>query len=102
MQPGEDQGLAIFATHGLADASSTVFASATAGPGLEANPLMADLLQQGWGFAAGSMLLVSGLVAVTYPSVARLEVVPNWFGLALAVVGLLVAIANVAVGVSHV
>lgn len=102
MLPEEEQGLALFATHGLADASSTIFAATAAGAGLEANPIMASLLQAGWGFAVGTMLLVTGLVAVAYPSIARLDAIPTWFGPALAVVGLLVAIINVAVGVTHV
>ncbi len=102
MQPGEEQGLALFATHGLADASSTLFATAAVGTELEANPVMAALLQQGWGFAAGTMLLVTGLVAVAYPTVARLEAIPHWFGPTLAVIGVLVASINLAVGVSHV
>jgi len=102
MQPEEQHGLAIFATHGLADTTTTLFATAAAGAGLEANPIIAQLLQQGWGFAAGTMLLVAGLVAVAYPSVARYAEFPGWFGPALAAVGLLVAITNVAVGVAYV
>ena len=100
MTPEEEQGLALFATHGLADGSSTIFATAAVGAGVEANPLMAHLLQQGWGFAAGAMLLVTGAIAVTYPSIAQYADLPRWFGIGLAIVGLLVAIINVVVGVT--
>lgn len=102
MQPEEEQGLALFASHGVADSASTIFATATVGVGSEANPLMRELLSAGWGYAAGTMLLVTGLVAVVYPSIASLDAVPSWFGWALAAVGLLIAIINLVVGVAHV
>ncbi|MFW5968838.1 MAG: DUF5658 family protein [Persicimonas sp.] len=100
MSPEEQQGLAIFATHGVADSASTIYGAATVGIGAEANPIMATLLQQGWGFAAGTMLLVTGLVAVVYPSLARAGDIPHWFGYGLAAVGLVIAVINVVVGVT--
>jgi len=97
---GEFQGLAIFSTHGVADSASTLFATHALDASAEANPFIAQLLQQGWGWAAGTMLLVAGLVAIVYPSIADLDTIPKWFGTTLAAIGLLIAIVNVIVGVT--
>jgi len=96
----EQQGLALFTTHGIADSASTLYATSALGVAGEANPIVAHLLQQGWGWAAGTMLLVTGLVAAVYPSIAELDAIPHWFGPALAVTGLLIATMNVLVGVT--
>jgi len=96
----EQQGLALFATHGLADTTTTLYATSALGVAGEANPLIAHLLQQGWGWAAGTMLLITGLVAIVYPSIAKLDAIPHWFGPLTATIGLVVAIINVLVGVT--
>lgn len=93
----ERAGLGILATHGFADATTTAAAAAVVGPHAEGNPLIAALLAEGIGFAVGTMLLVVGLVAVAYPWVAAWAGLPRWFATALIVVGVLVALGNIAV-----
>lgn len=93
---GERQGLAIYATHGLADTASTLLATAAFGASAEHNPIMARLLAEGWGFAIGVKLAAVGLVAIAYPHLADLENFPGWVGWPLAAAGLLVALLNVA------
>jgi len=96
----EQQGLALFATHGLADSASTIYATSVIGVAGEANPIVAQLLEQGWGWAAGTMLLITGLIAVVYPSIAKLDGIPQWFGSVVVGIGLVVAITNIVVGVT--
>ena len=91
---GERQGLALFATHGLGDGASTLLATAAFGAAGEANPIMASLLADGWGFAIGVKLALVGAVAIAYPRLSRLEGVPGWVGWPLAVFGAIVALLN--------
>ncbi len=93
----EQQGLALFATHGVADAATTVLAAATLGPGAEGNPLVRAALEEGFGFAAGIMLAVVGGVAIAYPAVAEICDFPDWFGWVLVAVGVLVSLGNLGV-----
>jgi len=93
----EKQGLALFATHGIGDATTTVLAAATFGPATEANPFIRTALEQGYGFAAGIMLAVVGAVAVMYPTLAEIGDFPEWFGWALVALGGLVTAGNVGV-----
>lgn len=93
----ERGGLGIFASHGVADAGTTALAATVVGRGAEANPLLQPLLAEGIGFAAGVMLLVVGLIAVSYPRLATWADFPAWFAPLLTLVGALVAIGNVAV-----
>ena len=93
----EQQGIALFLSHGVADAATTVLAAADLGPVVEANPLIRVALEQGFGFAAGVMLLVVGGIAIAYPTVAELAEFPDWFGWALAAVGVLVSLGNLGV-----
>ena len=90
----EQQGIALFLSHGVADAGTTVLASAALGPGAEGNPIMRAALEHGFGFAAGIMLAVVGAIAVTYPTLARVGGFPDWFGWGLVVVGLVVSLGN--------
>jgi len=94
------QGAAIFATHGVADAATTVYATNQLGAGVEANPIMAQLLHIDPALAAITMLAITAAVAIAYPRVAQINGVHRHFGTAVAAVGALVAIINVIVGVT--
>lgn len=96
----ELEAAALFGSHGLADASTTAVAALAIGSVGEFNPLMRTLLEAGVGWAVGSMLLVAGLVAVAWPSLADRADIPNWFPIALSVVGLVIAVGNL-VAVVH-
>ncbi|NHX37842.1 MULTISPECIES: DUF5658 family protein [Halolamina] len=97
----QEQGLALFATHGAADAASTIYATQAVGAQTEANPIMAQLLHVDPTLAAITMLAVVGAVSISYPRFARAcEFPTRWFGVGLAIAGLLVAIINVVVGVT--
>jgi len=97
----QEQGLALFATHGVADAASTLFATQAVGAGVEANPIMAQLLHIDPALATITMLAVVGAISIGYPRFARAcEFPTRWFGTGLAVAGLFVAIINVIVGVT--
>jgi len=93
----EQQGIALFLSHGVGDAATTVLAAADLGPGVEANPFMRAALEQGYGFAAGVMLLVVGGIALVYPTVSEIAGIPDWFGWALVAVGVLVSLGNIGV-----
>ena len=93
----EREGLALLSTHGVADTASTLLAASVVGHGAEGNPLVATLLADGYGFAAGVMLAVVGAVAVAYPTVAEWADLPAWFAWLLAVIGALVAATNLLV-----
>ena len=90
----EKQGLAIWASHGVADAGSTLIAAAALGAGAEKNPLMSALLAEGYGFAAGVMLAVVGAISVSYPTLAKRAEIPTWFGWGISAVGFLLALLN--------
>lgn len=93
----EQQGLALFLTHGVADAATTVLAASAVGSGVEGNPIMRAALEQGYVVAAGLMLAVVGAVALTYPTLVEIGEIPDWFGWALVAVGVIVAIGNLGV-----
>jgi len=93
----EQQGIALFLSHGVGDAATTVLAAADLGPSVEANPFMRAALEQGYGFAAGVMLLVVGGIALVYPTVSEIAGIPDWFGWALVAVGVLVSLGNIGV-----
>ena len=103
-QQEHQHGLAIFATHGLADATTTLLATTTITSGAgEGNPIMAELLHTDAALATAVMLGVVAAVSILYPTLARIGEFPSWVGPTLATVGLLVAINNIAVvGVTHV
>lgn len=90
----EKQGLALFATHGVADAATTVVAAHVLTISHEGNPLLVPLLAQGYGFAAAAMLLVVGAISLTYPTLAKAAEFPPWFGYGLSAVGLALAALN--------
>jgi len=93
----EQQGLALFATHGVGDAATTVLAAANLGADAEANPLIRAALEHGFGFATGTMLLVVGGVALAYPTVAEIAEIPDWYGWAMVAVGVVVSLGNLGV-----
>lgn len=93
----ETEAAGIFATHGLLDAATTTIAALHLSHSSEANPIIRVLLQEGVGFAVGSMLLVVGLLAAAWPRIASRYRFPRWFAPTLCAVGLIVAVGNLVV-----
>ena len=93
----ETEAAGIFVTHGLLDAGTTALAALHLSHGSEGNPAMRALLQEGVGFAVGSMLLVVGLLAAAWPRIASRYRFPRWFAPILCGIGLIVAIGNLVV-----
>lgn len=96
MSERELEAVAIFGTHGVADALTTALAASVLGVGSEANPLMRSLLQAGFGWAVGSMLMAVGVVAIAWPTAADAVGAPRWVAAVLVGVGLVVALGNLA------
>lgn len=96
----ELEAAAIFGSHGIADGVTTAWAAVVVGAAGEPNPLMAGLLEAGLGWAIGTMLLVVGLVAAAWPTLAERADLARWFPIALIAVGLLVALGNLVVVVA--
>lgn len=91
----EIEAAAIFLTHGVLDAATTAFAAVYVSTESEGNPLIRVLLQEGVGFAVGSMLLVVGLLAAAWPTLAERYDFPRWLAPLLVAVGFVVAAGNV-------
>lgn len=93
----EIEGVAIFATHGLADGVTTALATLVGGAHVEANPLLRVLLEQGVGFAVGAMVLVVGVGALVYPTAATIAdpYLPDAVPWLIIAIGGLVALLNV-------
>lgn len=92
----ELEAVAIFGSHGIADGATTALAALVIGTAAEANPLVRSLLEVGVGLAVGSMLLLAGLAALAWPTAAEAVGAPRWVAPAIAAVGLVVAIGNLA------
>lgn len=89
------EAAAIFSSHGLADAASTVLAVMFLGVGVEANPVMAVLLEMHVFGAAGIMLSVVAVSAAGYVAVAEALDLSSWYALTVSAVGVLIAALNV-------
>ncbi|MDV7351280.1 hypothetical protein R3751_16060 [Halorubrum distributum] len=88
---------AIFTSHGVLDASTTILAARAVGPSAEANPIVRELLAMGELPAAIAMLAVVGLCCGAWPVAADALEAPEWVGLGLATVGAAVAAVNLVV-----
>lgn len=90
----EVEGAGIFLTHGVVDGLTTAAAARTLGASGEANPVVHWLLTQGVGITVLVMVLVAGVVGVTYPRLADWADFPRWFAPLLIAVGVLAGVGN--------
>ena len=88
---------AIFTSHGVLDATTTILAARAVGPDAEANPIVRELLAMGELPAAVAMLAVVGLCCGAWPVAADALEAPEWIGLGVATVGAAVAAVNLVV-----
>ncbi|MDB2273026.1 hypothetical protein PM022_00445 [Halorubrum ezzemoulense] len=88
---------AIFTSHGVLDAATTVLAARAVGPSAEANPIVRELLALGELPAAVAMLAVVGLCCGAWPTAADAVDAPTWVGLGIATIGAAVAAVNLVV-----
>ena len=91
------EATAIFTSHGILDAGTTVLAARAVGPNAEANPVVRELL------ALGDLATVVGIcacvavAAAAWPTAADAVDAPAWIGFGLATIGALVAAVNLVV-----
>ena len=88
---------AIFTSHGVLDATTTILAARAVGPSTEANPIVRELLAMGELPAAVAMLAVVGLCCGAWPIAADALETPEWVGLGIATIGAVVAAVNLVV-----
>ena len=97
MRDRAGEAAAIFTSHGVLDATTTVLAARAAGLDAEANPVVRELL------AAGELATVIGMCAcVAVAALAWLVAAdaletPEWVGLGIAAIGAVVAAVNLVV-----
>ncbi|GAA0555965.1 hypothetical protein ABNG02_13285 [Halorubrum ejinorense] len=89
--------VAIFTSHGVLDAATTVLASRAIGVEAEANPIVRELLAMGELPAAVAMLAAVGLCCGAWPVAADALKTPEWVGLGVATIGAAVAAVNLVV-----
>ena len=88
---------AIFTTHGVLDAATTVLAARAVGVDAEANPVVRELLAVGDGPTVLAMLVAVAACCVVWPTAADAVDAPGWVGFAVAVAGAVVAAVNLVV-----
>ncbi|MYL69132.1 hypothetical protein [Halorubrum distributum] len=88
---------AIFTSHGVLDAATTILAARAVGPGAEVNPIVRELLAMGELPAAVAMLAAVGLCCGAWPVAADALEAPAWVGFGIATVGAAVAAVNLVV-----
>ena len=88
---------AIFTTHGVLDAATTVLAARAVGVSEEANPVVRELLAVGDGPTVLAILVAVAACCAVWPTAADAVDAPGWVGFAVALVGSLVAAINLVV-----
>ncbi|WP_434520817.1 hypothetical protein [Halorubrum sp. AS12] len=91
------EAAAIFTSHGVLDAATTILAARAVGPHAEANPVVRELLAMGELPAVVAMLAVVGLCCGAWPTAAAALEAPGWIGLGIATIGAAVAAVNLVV-----
>ncbi|OYR80161.1 hypothetical protein DJ84_16070 [Halorubrum ezzemoulense] len=91
------EAAAIFTSHGVLDATTTILAARTVGPHAEANPIVRELLAIGELPAAVAMVVIVGLCCGAWPIAADALETPGWVGLGIATIGAVVAAVNLVV-----
>ena len=88
---------AIFTSHGVLDASTTILAARTAGLDAEANPVVRELLAVGEVPTVLVMLVAVAVCCLAWPTAANAVDAPEWFGFGIATIGAVVAAVNLVV-----
>ena len=97
MRDRRGEAAAIFTSHGVLDATTTVLAARAVGSGTEANPIVRELL------AAGELATIVGIcacvavAAAAWPIAADAVDAPGWVGFGIATTGAVVAAMNLVV-----
>jgi len=97
MRDRRGEAAAIFTSHGVLDATTTVFAARAVGVETETNPIVKELL------AAGEIATILGIcacvavAAAAWPVAADAVDAPGWVGFGIATVGAVVAAVNLVV-----
>ncbi|ELZ50131.1 hypothetical protein C466_15334 [Halorubrum distributum JCM 10118] len=91
------EAAAIFTSHGVLDATTTILAAREVGPSAEANPIVRELLAMGELPTVVAMLAVVGLCCGAWPTAADALEAPGWVGLGIATIGATVAAVNLVV-----
>lgn len=91
------EAAAIFTSHGVLDAATTVLAARAAGVDAESNPIVRELLAVGELPATLAMLAAVGLCCGAWPIAADAVDAPGWVGLGIATIGAIVAAVNLVV-----
>ena len=88
------EAAAIFATHGPADAITTVLASRAVGSGVEANPIVRRLLEASEPATAIVMCGCVAVAAIAWPTAADAIDAPPIAAIVVAAIGATVAATN--------
>lgn len=97
MRDRRGEAAAIFTSHGVLDATTTVLAARAVGSDTEANPIVRELL------AAGELATIVGIcacvavAAAAWPIAADAVDAPGWVGFGIATIGAVVAAVNLVV-----
>ena len=91
------EAAAIFTSHGILDAATTVLAARAVGPHVEANPVVRELLAMGEFATVVGICACVAVAAAAWPTAADAVDAPGWVGFAIATVGAIVAAVNLAV-----
>ncbi len=88
---------AIFTSHGVLDAVTTILASRAVGLDAEANPLVGELLAVGEVPTVAVMLAAVAACCLAWSTAADAVDAPEWVGFAVATIGAAVAAVNLVV-----
>jgi len=91
------EAAAIFTSHGVLDATTTVLAARAAGLDAEANPVVRELLAAGELATVVGMCACVAVAALAWPVAADALETPEWVGLGIAAIGAVVAAVNLVV-----
>ncbi|OYR54241.1 hypothetical protein [Halorubrum halodurans] len=91
------EAAAIFTSHGVLDATTTVLAARAVGPHAEANPIVRELLAAGEIATVVGMCACVAVAAAAWPTAADAVDAPRWVGFAIATIGAIVAAVNLVV-----
>jgi hypothetical protein len=97
MRDRRGEAAAIFTTHGVLDATTTVLAARVVGLDAEANPVVRELLAVGEVATVLGMCACVAVAALAWPIAADALETPAWVGLGIATIGAVVAAVNLVV-----
>lgn len=91
------EAAAIFTSHGVLDAVTTVAAARVVGPNAEANPVVRELLAMGELATVVGICACVAVAAAAWPTAADAVDTPPWVGFGFAALGAIVAAVNLVV-----